>query len=66
MIGCNNCGKVFKAEHGIPLLIQWENGETKLLEAGKMVKPGGETFRGCPHCMTDGYLMDMEDADNES
>ena len=44
MIRCNNCGKVFKAEHDIPLLIQWENGETKLLEAGKMTRiKKGET-----------------------
>lgn len=60
MIRCNNCGKLFANDDDIPLLVEWENGEVKLLEVGKFTKPGGETFRGCPHCMTDEYLMDME------
>lgn len=58
MIRCNNCGKIFMNEEDIPILIEWENGETKILEVGKFTKPGDETFRGCPHCMTDMYLMD--------
>lgn len=65
MIRCNNCGKVFKTEKDIPLLVEWESGETEVLNKDSWRKPGGEAFRGCPCCMTDGYLMDMEDADNE-
>ena len=56
MIRCNNCGKIFMNEEDI----------TDILEVGKFTKPGGETFRGCPHCMTDMYLMDMEDNENAS
>lgn len=36
MVRCNKCGKVFANENDIPLLIEWENGETKLLEVGKI------------------------------
>ena len=60
MIRCNNCGKIFANDDDIPLLIGWENGKVELYEVEKMYKSGGEVFRGCPHCMTDGYLMDME------
>lgn len=42
------------------------NGETEFLRVGIPIKPGSEVFRGCPHCMTDAYLMDMEGSDNES
>lgn len=66
MVKCNMCGKVFKTEEDIPLLIEWENGKVEQLIPGKMDRSGGEVFRGCPHCMTDGYLMDMEGSDNES
>lgn len=63
MVRCNKCGKVLASEDDIPLLVEQEDGEVKLLEVGKFTKPGGETFRGCPHCMTDGYLMDMEETE---
>lgn len=63
MTRCNNCERIFLTEKDIPFLIGWENGKVKLYEAGKMYKSGGEVFRGCPHCMTDEYLMDMDDGD---
>lgn len=63
---CTNCETVFATEDDIPLLVEWEDGEVKVLEVGKFTKPGGEVFRGCPHCMTDAYLTDMEETDDES
>lgn len=66
MIRCNMCEKTFKTELDIPFIVRLENGETEFLRVGIPIKPGGETFRGCPHCMTDMYLMDMEDNENAS
>lgn len=66
MVICTNCETVFASDEDIPLLVEWEDGEVKLLEVGKFTKPGGEVFRGCPHCMTDAHLMDMEGSDDES
>ena len=29
------------------------------------MKDGDETYRGCPFCLTDEYLMDIEDEEGE-
>lgn len=65
MVKCNMCGKVFKTEEDIPLIIEWEDGSAEVLNKNSWRKPGGEAFRGCPYCKTDAYLMDMEGSDDE-
>lgn len=57
---CNKCGSVFD-EDNIPLLIEWEDGFAEILGPDSWRKPGGESFYGCPHCLTDSYLMDEDD-----
>jgi hypothetical protein len=47
MIRCNMCMKIFNNDEFLPICVDC---------SGKYV----EFFKGCSHCKTDQYLMDME------
>jgi hypothetical protein len=50
-VRCNMCGRCFI---GLPLMAVYDDRNVAV-----------EHFRGCPHCMTDEYLMDMYDGDGD-
>ncbi|HZK27059.1 MAG TPA: hypothetical protein VFD00_05945 [Thermoclostridium sp.] len=63
MIRCNNCYKIFENESDlVKILISIENGN----ESGELYEgvPGEaftqEIINGCPDCLTDAYLTDVE------
>ena len=63
MIRCNNCYKIFENESDLAkILISTENGN----ESGELYEGipeeafTQEIINGCPDCLTDAYLTDIE------
>ena len=50
-VRCNNCGRCFI---GLPLLAVYDDKNVAV-----------EYFRGCPECLTDEYLMDLDCEEEE-
>lgn len=72
MIKCTNCEKLFETERDLSLIIEKQeliDGEWRTTD--RFVYQGTvpedtetmryEIFKGCPECLGDEYLMDIED-----
>lgn len=71
MIVCNNCGRKFRDDSDLAFCITTDNGDgtktTKLYtvgDYGDYDETKDEIFRGCPNCLTDEALMDVEQAES--
>lgn len=68
MIRCNQCMKVFASEDDLEMLVEEWDGNVLLrvtpLPDVDLFAPDSflyTVFRGCPVCMTDAALMDLDD-----
>jgi len=76
MVLCGNCGQKFENDENVPLLYEAKNGKVYTefnypLSSRLMIDEQDETkienddivevYHGCNVCLTDGYLVDMED-----
>ncbi len=52
MIRCNMCGRLFKSEDELKIKVE--------MEAEVIV----ETYKACPDCNTDAYLMDIDEVED--
>ena len=73
MIRCNNCMSAFEFDEDLDLIIdiqvhneagEWLTYDKHLVEIGEAPPIETEdlrfeTFRGCPYCLDDAYLMDL-------
>lgn len=57
-VRCNMCDRVFDSEDNLPLLAKWPDGTVTLYSPLCDVE---KVFHGCPNCMTDEYLMDLDE-----
>ena len=77
MIRCNNCMELFENEEDLSLIVEqqeiydgdWHTTERFIYEQ-EMDLENTETeryevFKGCPFCLADEYLMDLEPYENE-
>jgi protein-arginine kinase activator protein McsA len=59
---CNNCGEIFKDQHGTSVYLKFDTDDFKdiVRDLKLMHEPDDEDdiFLGCPNCATDGNLQD--------
>jgi len=66
MIVCSNCGRMFKDDCDLSKILitsyDWENGpEEGCLYYGESIDDSCQLVTdGCPECLTDAYLMEVE------
>lgn len=66
MIVCNNCGRRFEDDSNLSKILitsyDWENGpEEGCVYHGEPIDDSCQVVvDGCPECLTDSYLMDIE------
>lgn len=64
LIRCNKCGKTFESTEDFAALVEYDlNGKTicEMYDPSKSYSEPYEVFEGCPNCVTDKYLMDIEE-----
>lgn len=60
-IRCNKCGRIFNSEDDLELICEWPDGTRAFYNPLYDLGLGETVFRGCPECVSDGYLMDLDD-----
>ena len=71
MIKCTNCERIFETERDLSLIVEKQeliNGEWHATDRFVYQRPipkdtetiRYEAFKGCPECLSDEYLMDLD------
>lgn len=63
-VKCVNCEKIWKSDDDLPLIVEYKNGSAHVLVPGVVDEPGGEVFHGCDNCLSDAYLMEVDEETN--